>query len=86
MNKIFLILSLLLFNFSSIVSAEMILAEEAKEMLDEHVKQSALLKVPLPKDNRVIKNYDRYKDIEKIYLLIITTLQATCGKKKVIKV
>jgi len=65
MNKIFVILSLLLLSFSSIVSAEMILAEEAKEMLDEHVKQSTLLKVPLPKDNRVIKNYNRYKDYRK---------------------
>jgi len=42
MNKIFLILSLLLLSFSSIVSAELILAEEAREMLDEHVKQSSL--------------------------------------------
>ena len=65
MNKIFVILSLLLLSFSSVVSAEIILAEEAREMLDEHVKQSTLLKVPLPKDNRVIKNYDRYKDYRK---------------------
>ncbi len=65
MNKIFVILSLLLLSFSSVVSAEIILAEEAREMLDEHVKQSSLLKVPLPKDNRVIKNYDRYKDYRK---------------------
>ena len=65
MNKIFVILSLLLLSFSSIVSAELTLAKEANEMFDEHVKQSALLKVPLPKDNRVIKNYDRYKDYRK---------------------
>ena len=34
-------------------------------MFDNHVKQSALLKVPLPSSNRVIKNYERYKDYRK---------------------
>ena len=42
-----------------------VLADEAKEMFDNHVKQSALLKVPLPSSNSVIKNYERYKDYRK---------------------
>ncbi|MFP6775310.1 MAG: alginate lyase family protein, partial [PS1 clade bacterium] len=42
-----------------------ILADEAKEMFDEHVQQSELLKVPLPSDNRVIKDYSRYQDYRK---------------------
>ena len=37
-------------------------ADEAKEMLDDHVKQSELLKVPLPSHNRIIKDYERFKD------------------------
>ena len=37
-------------------------ADEAKEMFDEHVKQSELLKVPLPSFNRIIKDYDRFVD------------------------
>jgi hypothetical protein len=37
-------------------------ADEAKEMLDEHVMQSELLKVPLPSHNRIIKDYERFKD------------------------
>ena len=49
-------------SYSSSVSGEVILADEAKEMLDDHVKQSDLLKVPLPADNRVIKDYNRFKD------------------------
>ena len=61
MKKISLIISLLILSFSSLVSAENILADEAKEMLDEHVKQSKLLKVPLPQDNRIIKDYQRFK-------------------------
>ena len=40
----------------------MIYADEAKEMMDDHVKSSELLKVPLPKINRIIKDYQRYKD------------------------
>ncbi len=39
-----------------------VLADEAKEMFDEHVQQSELLKVPLPSDNRIIKDYERFKD------------------------
>ena len=35
--------------------------EEAKEMMDDHVKSSELLKVSLPKINRIIKDYERYK-------------------------
>ena len=35
---------------------------EAKEMFDEHVKQSELLKVPLPSHNRIIKDYERFLD------------------------
>ena len=62
MPKIFFILLFTIFSFASPVLGEVILAEEAKEMLDDHVKQSALLKVSLPQDNRIIKNYDRYKN------------------------
>jgi len=60
--KIFLVLVFTIFSFASSVVGEIILAEEAKEMLDDHVKQSALLKVPLPQDNRIIKDYERYKN------------------------
>jgi hypothetical protein len=60
--KIFFILLFTIYSFSSSVLGEVILAEEAQEMLDDHVKQSALLKVPLPQDNRIIKDYDRYKN------------------------
>jgi hypothetical protein len=60
--KIFFILLFTIYSFSSSVFGEVILAEEAQEMLDGHVKQSPLLKVPLPQDNRIIKNYDRYKN------------------------
>ena len=62
MPKIFLVLVFTIFSFASSVVGEIILAEEAKEMLDDHVKQSALLKVPLPQDNRIIKDYERYKN------------------------
>ena len=62
MLKIFFILLFTIYSFSSSVFGEVILAEEAQEMLDGHVKQSALLKVPLPQDNRIIKDYDRYKN------------------------
>ena len=37
-------------------------ADEAKEMLDDHVMQSELLKVPLPSHNRIIKDYERFLD------------------------
>ena len=62
MPKIFFILLITIYSFSSSVFGEVILAEEAQEMLDGHVKQSPLLKVPLPQYNRIIKNYDRYKN------------------------
>ena len=39
-----------------------LLADEAKEMLDDHVMQSELLKVQLPSHNRIIKDYERFKD------------------------
>ncbi len=42
-----------------------VLADEAKKMFDEHVQQSELLKVSLPSDNRVIKDYRRYQDYRK---------------------
>ena len=42
-----------------------LLADEAKEMFDDHVKTSDLLKVPLPIDNKIIKNYKRYEDYRK---------------------
>ena len=59
----FIFITLFLFSsYSSSVSGEIILADEAKEMLDDHIKQSELLKVPLPADNRVIKDYSRFKD------------------------
>jgi hypothetical protein len=66
MKKIFLLLFFLLsLGLASVSSGKTILSDEAKEMLDEHVKQSELLKVPLPGDNRVIKNYARFKDYRK---------------------
>ena len=62
MQKIFFILLFTIYSFSSSVLGQVILADEAQEMLDDHVKQSDLLKVPLPSDNRVIKDYSRFKD------------------------
>jgi len=47
---------------------EIILSDEAKEMFDDHVEQSELLKVSLPSDNRVIKDYERFKDYRKNHL------------------
>jgi hypothetical protein len=47
---------------------EIILSDEAKEMFDDHVEQSELLKVPLPSDNRIIKDYERFKDFRKNHL------------------
>ena len=35
---------------------------EALKMMDDHVEQSDLLKVPLPKSNLVIKDYQRFRD------------------------
>ncbi|MDC3269950.1 hypothetical protein OAU87_01815 [Alphaproteobacteria bacterium] len=62
MLKTCLVFLFIFYSFSSSVLGEVILAEEAQEMLDDHVKQSDLLKVPLPADNRVIKDYKRFKD------------------------
>ena len=42
-----------------------LLADEALEMFDDHVKKSALLKVQLPTINRVIKDYQRYENYRK---------------------
>jgi hypothetical protein len=47
---------------------KIILSDEAKEMFDDHVEQSELLKVPLPSDNRIIKDYERFKDFRKNHL------------------
>ena len=52
-------------SYSSSVSEEVILADEAKEMFDEHIRQSELLKVPLPTNNRIIKDYQRFIDYRK---------------------
>ena len=69
MKKILLLLFFLLFSgLTSASSGKTILSDEAKEMLDDHVKQSDLLKVPLPSDNRVIKDYKRFKDYRKNHL------------------
>ena len=57
---IFLLFSIFTFTYS--VSSEVTYSDEAKQMMDDHVKSSVLLKVPLPKINRIIKDFDRYKD------------------------
>jgi len=62
MKKLLLFLFFLSLGLTSASSGKTILSDEAKEMLDDHVKQSELLKVPLPNDNRVIKDYKRFKD------------------------
>ena len=62
---LFFLLSL---GLTSASSGKTILSDEAKEMLDDHVKQSELLKVPLPSDNRIIKDYKRFKDFRKNHL------------------
>ncbi len=62
MPKIFFILLFTIYSFSSSVLGQVILAEEAQKMLDDHIKQSALLQVPMPTDKRIIKDYERYKD------------------------
>ena len=35
---------------------------EALKMMDDHIKQSTLLKVPMPSSNLVIKDYNRFRD------------------------
>ncbi len=62
MFKFLIIFFIFLFNFTNSIASEVIYADEAKEMMDDHVKSSELLKVPLPKINRIIKDYQRYKD------------------------
>ena len=61
MFKFLIIFFIFLFNFTNSIASEVIYADEAKEMMDDHVKSSELLKVPLPKINRIIKDYERYK-------------------------
>jgi len=69
MKKLLLLLCFLLsLGLTSASSGKTILSDEAKEMLDDHVKQSELLKVPLPSDNRIIKDYKRFKDFRKNHL------------------
>ena len=69
MKKLLIIVFFMLFcsttSYSSSVSEEVILADEAKEMFDEHIGQSELLKVPLPTNNRIIKDYQRFIDYRK---------------------
>ena len=62
MNKLFIFILFSIFTFTNSILAEQIYSDEAKEMMDDHVKSSELLKVPLPKINRIIKDFDRYKD------------------------
>ena len=62
MLKTFLVFLFIFYSFSSSVLGQVILAEEAQKMLDDHIKQSALLQVPMPTDNRIIKDYERFKD------------------------
>lgn len=62
MYKFLIIFFLFLFDLTNSIASEVIYADEAKEMMDDHVKSSELLKVPLPKINRIIKDYQRYKD------------------------
>jgi len=62
MKKFFIFLLFSIFTFTNPILAEQIYSDEAKEMMDDHVKSSELLKVPLPKINRIIKDYERFKD------------------------
>ena len=62
MFKTFLVFLFIFYSFSSSVLGQVILAEEAQEMFDDHIKQSELLKVPLPTNNRIIKDYQRFLD------------------------
>ena len=62
MKNFFIFLLFSIFTFTYSVSSEVIYSDEAKQMMDDHVKSSVLLKVPLPKINRIIKDFDRYKD------------------------
>ena len=62
MKKFFIFLLFSIFTFTNPILAEQIYSDEAKEMMDDHVKSSELLKVPLPRINRIIKDYERFKD------------------------
>ena len=62
MKNFFIFLLFSIFTFTYSVSSEVTYSDEAKQMMDDHVKSSELLKVPLPKINRIIKDFDRYKD------------------------
>ena len=61
MKKLLIFLLFSIFTFTNPILAEQIYSDEAKEMMDDHVKSSELLKVPLPKTDRIIKDYKRYK-------------------------
>ena len=61
MNKLFIFLLFSIFTFTNSILAEQIYSDEAKKLMDDHVKSSELLKVPLPKIDRIIKDYERYK-------------------------
>ena len=61
-NFLLILFFLLFFGLTSVSLGKTILSDEAKEMLDDHIKQSELLKVSLPSVNRVIKDYKRFKD------------------------
>ncbi len=61
MKKFLIFLLFSIFTFTNPILAEQIYSDEAKEMMDDHVKSSELLKVPLPKTDRIIKDYKRYK-------------------------
>ena len=49
MKKFLIFLLFSIFTFTNPILAEQIYSDEAKEMMDDHVKSSELLKVPLPK-------------------------------------
>ena len=86
MKKILLLLFLgLSLGLTSASSGKTILSDEAKEMLDDHVKQSELLKVPLPSDNRVIKDYKRFKDYRKNHLANNFHYTSYMWKEEVVK-
>ena len=61
MKKFFIFLLFSIFTFTNPILAEQIYSDEAKEMMDDHVKSSELLKVQLPKIDKIIKDYERYK-------------------------
>ena len=78
-------LLLLFLGLTSASSGKTILSDEAKEMLDDHVEQSELLKVPLPSDNRVIKDYKRFKDYRKNHLANNFHYTSNIWKEEIVK-